>query len=140
MVQIEEELEGGVLQEGGSPGGWDLDGAEVVRGLVSRGPDEVEGEAVVGEPQQLGHEAVLGAVVEVEVGLVVQRRPQQGRAQLEDLEELRVSEAGGYFPVLGQAAAGISLRYLIHLENTFQYIMVKGTIAICVRSLGIHIR
>ena len=72
MVQIEEELEGGVLQEGGPPCGGDLDGAEVVRGLVSRGPDEVEGEAVVGQSQQLGHQAVLGGVVEVQVVLVLQ--------------------------------------------------------------------
>ncbi len=68
-VQVEEELEGGVFQEGGSPGRGNLHGAEVVGGFVGGGADEIEGETVVGQAQQLGEEAVLGRVVEVEVFL-----------------------------------------------------------------------
>ena len=58
-VQLEEQLEGGGVQEGGSPGGGDLDRAQVVGGLVGRGADKVEHQTVLGEPQQLRHEAVL---------------------------------------------------------------------------------
>ena len=72
MVQIKEQLERGVLQEGWPPGCWDLDGAEIVRGLVSRGTDKVEGETVVGKTEQLSHQTVLGGVVEVQVVLVLQ--------------------------------------------------------------------
>jgi len=68
-VQVEEELEGGVFQEGGSPGRGYLHGAEVVGGFVGGGPDKIEGETVVGEAKQLGEEAVLGRVVEVKVFL-----------------------------------------------------------------------
>ena len=72
MVQIKEQLERGVLQEGWPPGCRDLDGAEIVRGLVSRGTDKVEGETVVGKTEQLSHQTVLGGVVEVQVVLVLQ--------------------------------------------------------------------
>ena len=63
----------------------------------------------MGEPEQLCHEAVLGRVVEVQVALVLQGRPQQGGGQLEDLEQLRVPETGGDLTVLRQAAARVSL-------------------------------
>ena len=52
---------------------------------------------------------MLGAVIKVQVALVVNRGPQQGRTQLEDLKGLGVSEAGGYFSVLCQTSAGICL-------------------------------
>ena len=70
-VEVEEQLEGAVLQESWPPSGGNLDSAEIVRGLVSGSADEVEGEAVVGQSQQLGHQAVLGGVGEVQVALVL---------------------------------------------------------------------
>ena len=72
MVQIKEQLESGVLQEGRPPGCGDLDSAEIVRGLVSRRPDKVECETIVGQAEQLSHQTVLGGVVEVQVVLVLQ--------------------------------------------------------------------
>ena len=73
-VQVEEELEGGVFQEGGPPGRGNLHGAEVVGGFVGGGADEIEGETVVGQAQQLGEEAVLGRVVKIEVFLKEKNR------------------------------------------------------------------
>ena len=111
-VEVEEQLEGAVLQESWPPSGGNLDSAEIVRGLVSGGADEVEGEAVVGQPQQLGHQAVLGGVGEVQVALVLQGGAQEGGGQLEDLEKLAVSEARGDFSVFCKTSACICLTYL----------------------------
>ncbi len=70
-VEVEEELKRGVLEKGGPPRGGYLNGAEVVRGLVRGGPDEVKGETIEGEAEQLGQQAVLGGIVEVQIFLLI---------------------------------------------------------------------
>ena len=52
--------------------------------------------------------------LDMDIGLTC---PEESGAELEDLEELGVPEAGGDFPVLGQTAAGVRLGYLVHLTD-----------------------
>ena len=47
------------------------------------------------QSEELSHQTMLRCVVEVKIVLVVQSCPQQCGAQLEDLKQLSVSEAGG---------------------------------------------
>ena len=42
MEEIEEELEGGAIEERGAPGGGDLDRGQVVGRFVSRSPNKVK--------------------------------------------------------------------------------------------------
>ena len=73
-VEVEEQPQRGELEEGRAPGGGDLHGAEVVAALVRRRPDEVEGQAVVGQAEELLQELVLKEEEEGCVTLSVKNR------------------------------------------------------------------
>ena len=62
------------FKEGRSPRGRDLDRAKVIGRLVRRGTDEIKGQAVLRQPQQLFQQLMLRFVVEVEALPVVVSR------------------------------------------------------------------
>lgn len=94
----------------GSPAGGNLHRAQVVRGLVGGGADEVEVEAVVGQLQQLHEQPMLALIIQVKVlprGLGRRRgtgetgRPAANQNRRYSAEDLRARNK----PDLGSARA-----------------------------------